>query len=151
MLLIILVPAFERVVCCDTSLTLSLFHYFLSNKMRKKRFLLIRASLEVCSVGKCSSDHRKEEQGCWQMTHSTKLLDFLTLAEKSSPQYSTTAPLFPNWRMVWPNFLPRDEEKEGTTCAQEIKWAKPLSSVVVTGQWRWWNTDAACLRLWPSH
>lgn len=31
----------------------------------------------------------------------------------------TTVPLFPNWHMAWPEFLPRDKRKEGTTCARE--------------------------------
>lgn len=77
--------------------------------------------LKCALVGKCSSDQRIEAEnaGRWPTAISA---DFLRLAEKSALQYGTTVPLFPNWHMPWPNFLPRDKRKEGTTCAQEKKW-----------------------------
>lgn len=94
----------------------------LTSKLRKKKgFYSSWLPLKCALVGKCSSDQRigAENAGRWPIAIS---VDFLRLAEKSALQYSTTVPLFPNWHMAWPNFLPRDKRKEGTTCAQEKKW-----------------------------
>lgn len=75
---------------------------------KKKRFYSSYLPLKCTLLGKCSSDQTIEAQECWQMTHSNK---------RRLPQLGwenfTSVPLFPNWHMAWPNFLPRDKRKGG--------------------------------------
>lgn len=111
----------------------------LTSKIMKKKVPIITSSLEVNVSWKCFLDQRREAQECWQMTHSNKYW-----LPQIGWENFTTVPLFPNWHMAWPNFLPRHKRKEGTTCARE-KWAMLWSSVLLTGQWHCLNTDTACL------
>lgn len=101
-----------------------------------KRSFLSYLPLKWALFGKVFSDQRIAAQEGWQMTRSTKCW----LPQIGWENFAAV-PLFPNWHMAWPNFLPRDKREEGTTCARERKWAKLWSSVLLTGQWHGQNTE----------